>query len=144
MLTSEERAAYAAATRQLIVEIREHGHAVTGRWVGRQALLLTTTGARTGEPRLSPLAYSMDAGRYIVTASKGGAPTNPGWYYNLQADPVATVEVDRRKFKVRASAAAGAERERLWVQHIVLHPGIGEYPSLTTRLIPVVILEPLD
>lgn len=143
MLTPEQRAIYAEANRLLVEEIREHGHAITGRWVGRQALLLTTTGARSGEQRMTPLAYSMDDGRYIVTASKGGAPTHPGWYHNLLANPIATIEVDQRRFQARASTAEGPERDRLWDQHIVLHPGIGEYPSLTTRIIPVVILDPL-
>ena len=91
---------------------------------------------------MSPLAYSVDAGRYIVTASKGGAPTHPGWYHNLLKDPIATIEVDKKKFQARASIAEGADRERLWQQHIDLHPGIGEYPKKTTRIIPVVILDP--
>lgn len=143
MLTPEIMAAYAAANKLLIDEIREHGHALSGNWLGRQALLLNTRGARSGEPRLCALAYSVDNGRYIVTASKGGAPRHPGWYHNLLADPIATIEVDQKKFQARASTAEGAERERLWLQHIALHPGIGEYPKLTTRLIPVVILDPL-
>lgn len=143
MLTPEVMAAYAAANAQLISDIREHGHAQSGNWLGRQALLLNTTGAHTGMPRLAPLAYSLDQGRYIVTASKGGAPTHPGWYHNLLADLIATIEVDQRNFQARASTAEGAERERLWLQHIALHPGIGEYPSKTSRIIPVVILDPL-
>jgi deazaflavin-dependent oxidoreductase (nitroreductase family) len=143
MITPEVRAAWAAANEQLVRDIREHGHALSGNWLGRQALLLTTTGAKSGEPRMSPLAYSLDNGRYIVTASKGGAPTHPGWYHNLLKDPIATIEVDKKKFQARATTAHGEERERLWAQHIALHPGIGEYPKLTTRLIPVVILEPL-
>lgn len=143
MMTPEIMAAYAAANAQLISDIREHGHATSGNWLGRQALLLTTTGAKSGDPRMSPLAYSMDGGRYVVTASKGGAPTHPGWYHNLLKDPIATIEVDQKKFQARASTAEGAERVRLWQQHIELHPGIGEYPAKTTRIIPVVILEPL-
>lgn len=143
MLTPEIRAAWAAATELLIREIREYGHALSGNWLGRQALLLNTTGARTAEPRMSPLAYSLDNGRYVVTASKGGAPTHPGWFHNLLADPIVAIEVDKKKFQAHASTAEGAERERLWLQHIALHPGIGEYPKLTTRIIPVVILDPL-
>lgn len=139
----EQPAAYGSVKQRLIDEIREHGHAVSGGYVGRQALLLNTTGARSGGPRLSPLAYSLDNGRYIVTASKGGSPTHPGWYHNLLADPIATVEVDGRRFQARASTAEGIERERLWLQHIALHPGIGEYLKMTTRVIPIVVLEPL-
>lgn len=143
MLSPEVMAAWAAANAQLVKDIREQGHATSGNWLGRQALLLTTTGAKSGQERMSPLAYSTDGGRYIVTASKGGAPTHPGWYHNLLKDPVATVEVDLKKFKARASTAEGDERERLWLQHIALHPGIGEYPAKTTRVIPVVILDPI-
>ena len=143
MLSPEVMAAWAAANEQLVKDIREYGHATSGNWLGRQALLLTTTGAKSGEERMSPLAYSMDSGRYIVTASKGGAPTHPGWYHNLLKDPVATIEVNLKKFKAQASTAQGDERERLWLQHIALHPGIGEYPAKTTRVIPVVILDPI-
>lgn len=139
----EAPAAHGSVKQQLTDEIRAHGHAVTGSYVGRQALLLNTTGARSGRPRISPLAYSTDNGRYIVTASRGGSPTHPGWYHNLLADPMATIEVDLRRFQARASTAEGAERERLWLQHIALHPGIGEYPKMTTRIIPIVVLEPL-
>ncbi len=143
MITAEMRAAWAAANDQLVNDIRQYGHATSGNWLGRQALLLTTTGAKSGEERMTPLAYSMDKGRYVVTASKGGAPTHPGWYHNLLKDPIATIEVDLKKFQARATTAEGEERERLWAQHIVLHPGIGEYPKLTTRQIPVVILDPI-
>ena len=143
MPTPAVSASYGSVKQQLIDEIRKHGHAVTGGYVGRQALLLNTTGARSREPRLSPLAYSMDNGRYIVTASRGGSPTHPGWYFNLLADPVASIEVGLQQFQARASTAEGPERERLWLRHVALHPGIGEYPSRTTRVIPVVVLEPL-
>ncbi len=139
----EVPAAYGSVKRQLTDEIRKHGHAVTGSYVGRQALLLATTGARSGKPRLSPLAFSMDDGRYVVTASRGGSPVHPGWYFNLVADPIVTIEVDLKRIRARASIAEGAERERLWLQHISLHPGIGVYPRMTSRVIPIVILEPL-
>ena len=76
-----------------------------------------------------------------MTASKGGAPTHPAWYYNLLADPTATIELDLQTIKVRASVAEGAERQRLWDQHVAIHTGIGEYPRKTDRVIPVVVLE---
>ena len=134
---------YGSVKDQLIAEIRAYGHAVTGIYVGRQALVLTTTGARSGEPRVSPLAYSMDDGRYVVTASRGGSPRHPAWYHNLVVNPIVTVEVDLKRIEVRASTAEGEERERLWLQHIALHPGIGPYAEMTHRVIPVVVLEPL-
>lgn len=140
----DPRAAYAAARQRLVDEIREHGHAVTGSYVGRQALVLTTTGARTGEPRVSPIAYSRDGDRYVVVASKGGAPEHPAWFHNLVAEPVVTVEVEGRRITARASVAEAAERERLWVAHVAVHPVIGEYPARTSRVIPLVILSPIE
>ncbi len=134
---------YGSVKDQLIAEIRAHGHAVTGIYVGRQALVLTTTGARSGESRVSPLAYSTDTGRFVVTASRGGSPRHPSWYHNLVVNPSATIEVDLKRLGVRASTAEGEERERLWLQHIALHPGIGPYAGMTHRIIPVVVLEPL-
>ena len=134
---------YGSVKDQLIAEIRAHGHAVTGIYVGRQALVLTTTGARSGESRVSPLAYSTDTGRFVVTASRGGSPRHPSWYHNLVVNPIATIEVDLKRLGVRASTAEGEERERLWLQHIALHPGIGPYAGMTRRIIPVVVLEPL-
>lgn len=144
MSSPDPRAAYAAARQLLVDEIREHGHAVTGSYVGRQALVLTTTGARSGVERSTPLAYSTDGDRFIVAASKGGAPEHPSWFHNLLANPVATVEVDRRTVRVRASVAEGATYERLWARHVAIHPAIGEYRGRTARVIPVVILEPIE
>ncbi len=132
---------YQEMTRILMAEIREYGHPRTGWFVGRDVFLLTTTGAKSGEPRTIPLAYSRDGDRFVVTASKGGAPDNPAWYRNLLADPTATIEVDLETIKVRASTAEGAERQRLWDQHVAIHVGIGEYPAKTDRIIPVVVLE---
>ena len=135
---------YHEMTRILMAEIRESGRPQTGWFVGRDVFLLTTTGAKSGEPRTIPLAYSRDGDDYVVTASKGGAPTHPAWYFNLLADPTATLEVDLESITVRASVAEGAERQRLWDQHVAIHTGIGEYPSKTDRIIPVVVLEPIE
>lgn len=129
------------ATRIMTDEIREHGHPITGWFAGGQVLLLNTVGTKSGAPRIAQLAYTRDGDRYIVTASKGGAPTHPGWYHNLVADPIATIEVNREEFKAQASVAEGGERHRLWDQHVAVHTGIGEYPKKTTRVIPVVVLE---
>ena len=143
-MTPEQVAAYQAAQQQLIAEIREHGHAVSGMYAGRQACLLLTIGAKSGAERVAPLAYSTDGDRFIVTASKGGAPTHPAWFHNLQARPEAIVEVGLRRIPVRASVAEGEERSRLWDRHVAVHPRIGEYPARTTRVIPVVVLTPVD
>ena len=135
---------YHEMTRILMAEVREFGHPMTGWFVGRDLLLLTTTGAKSGEPRTVPLAYTRDGADYIVTASKGGAPTHPAWYYNFLADPNGTIELDLKTIKVRASVAEGAERQRLWDQHVAIHTGIGEYPQKTDRIIPVVVLTPVE
>lgn len=132
---------YAEMTRIMIEEIRAHGRPVTGWAAGQQVLVLTTIGAKSGVPRSVPLKYSRDGDAWIVTASKSGAPTHPAWYHNLRKDPTATIELERESIRVRATTATGAERMRLWDQHVELHTGIAEYPSRTERVIPVVILE---
>jgi deazaflavin-dependent oxidoreductase (nitroreductase family) len=110
--------------------------------VGRPLLLLTTTGARTGKHRISPLAYTLDGNRYIVLASKAGADTHPDWYRNLVAHPDVTVEVGDRTLQARASVAEGEERERLFAAHTSAMPQFADYQERTSRQIPVVILEP--
>ena len=108
-------------------------------------LVLTTTGARSGELRSSPLAYSRDGGRYVIVASKGGAPSHPDWFRNLMANPEATIELGHRQIKVRASVVEdAAERQRLWDRHQALHPMFADYPSRTSRVIPVVTLDPIE
>ncbi len=130
------------AARTLSEEIRHQGRPQTGYFAGQQVLLLTTTGATSGEARVSPLAFSRDGDRYVVTASKGGAPTHPSWYFNLVGDPSATLETGGETIPVRATLlTSGVERQRLWDQHVELHPGIGEYPKKTDRVIPIVVFE---
>lgn len=124
---------------QTVIEtFRANGGRVPGR---NTLLLLTTTGAKTGQPRTSPLAYSKDGDRYIVLASKAGEPTNPDWYHNLVANPVVTVEVGPERFQSRATVAEGAERERLFAEHVRQMPGFADYQQKTTRQIPVIALE---
>jgi deazaflavin-dependent oxidoreductase (nitroreductase family) len=142
MTNADPRADYAAFTRALIEDLRAHGgEATSGPFAGRPVLLLTTTGARSGEPRLAPVVYSRDGDRLVIAASKGGAPTNPAWYANLVADPVVTVEAGGETFQARAVEATGDERSRLWASHVAQHPGFAEYEQKTTRLIPVIALE---
>lgn len=108
-------------------------------------LLLTTTGAKSGQPRTAPVAYSTDGDRLVIAASKGGAPTNPDWYFNLLANPVVSVELGTEQFQARASVVTDErERERLYARHAELMPGFAEYPTKTTRRIPVVLLERLS
>jgi deazaflavin-dependent oxidoreductase (nitroreductase family) len=125
----------------IIEEFRAHEGKVGGRFEGTPILLLHHTGARTGKGRVNPLAYQADGDRLVVFASKGGAPTNPDWFHNLQANPRATVEVGTESFEVKARVAEGAERERLWTRQKEIMPGFADYEHRTTRRIPVVILE---
>jgi len=125
----------------IIREFRENGGKVGGRFAGGSLILLTTTGAKSGQPRTSPLANTMDGNHIVIIASKGGAPTNPDWYHNLVAHPEVTVERGTEKFQARARIAEGAERERLYNQMASQMPSIAEYQKNITRVIPVVVLE---
>jgi deazaflavin-dependent oxidoreductase (nitroreductase family) len=127
--------------QSLIEEFRANDGKVTGVFAGRPLLLLTTTGAKSGRPRVSPLVYTTDGDRIVTIASKGGAPTNPDWYHNLVANPTVTVELPGETFQARATVIEGAERERLYDAQAALMPGFAEYQQKTTRQIPVVVLE---
>lgn len=142
LIEDEQRAAYAAFTRSLIADFRANDGVISdGPMAGRRLILLTTTGARSGEPRTSPLAYTRDGEDYVVVASKSGAPTNPAWYLNLLANPVVTVEVGGETFEARATAIdLGPERDRLYARHAEFLPAFTEYETKTERVIPVVRL----
>lgn len=130
--------------QQIIDEFRANGGKVGGMFEGAPMLLLTTTGAKSGQPRVSPLVYSTDGDRMVIMASKGGAPTNPDWFHNLRANPEVTLEVGTETFPARASVPDGEERQRLWDQMVAQMPGFGDYQRNTTREIPVVVLERAD
>jgi deazaflavin-dependent oxidoreductase (nitroreductase family) len=132
-----------AFNRDLVNEYRANGGTVTGPFAGRPLLLLTTTGARSGEQRTTPLVYTTDGERLVIIASKGGAPTNPAWYHNLTANPEATVELGTERFQVRAEVAQGDERDRLFEAQAAQMPNFAEYQSKTSRRIPVVTLQRL-
>jgi deazaflavin-dependent oxidoreductase (nitroreductase family) len=117
------------------------GQMTSGPFAGRSLLLLTTRGAKTGEERTAPLVYTLDGDRFVIVASKGGAPTHPAWYHNLRADPVVTVELGPEKFRARATVTNDAERRRLYDRHAAKMPAFAEYEKKTTRKIPVVLLE---
>ena len=137
----DEATDYNAFNRRLIAEFRANGGKVGGMFAGAPLLLLTTTGAKSGEPRVAPLAYTTDNDRLVVIASKGGAPTNPDWFHNLRANPDVTVEVGTETFAARATIPDGAERQRLFDQMAAQIPNFAEYQRNTTRKIPVVLLE---
>ncbi len=129
----------------LIQDLRANGgKATSGPFKGRDVLIITTKGAKSGEVRENPLVYTRDGDHYVVVASKGGAPTHPSWYHNLVAHPEVTVEILGEKFKVRAHVPDGDEYERLYQQHANTNPQFHEYRKKTTRKIPVVVLDRLD
>jgi deazaflavin-dependent oxidoreductase (nitroreductase family) len=119
---------------------RETGGERGYHWRGTEILLLTTDGRRSGEPRTTPLIHRTDGGRWVIVASKGGAPANPGWYENLMANPEATIQVRGEEISVRASTAEGEERERLWARMAEVWPDYDAYQTRTEREIPVVVL----
>jgi len=120
---------------------RETGGAHGYHWRGTEILLLTTTGRRSGEPRTTPLIHRTDAGRWVIVASKGGAPEDPAWFSNMQADPDATIQVLAEEIPVRMSVAEGEERERLWKLMTEVWPAYDEYQAKTDRTIPIVVLD---
>lgn len=135
---------YETFTRDITADIRANGRPTSGPMQDRPLMVLTTKGAKTGDEHEAIVTFSRDGEDYVVAATKSGAPTNPAWYHNLRANPEATVEADREKFRVRATIAEGAERERLWDQHVVAYPYFGDYPAMTARVIPVISLERID
>src|SRR5438128_4427552 len=120
-------------------------HAKKGKGIppwGDNLLLLTTKGGKSGTVRTTPLVYHRDGSRYVIAASKSGAPTNPGWYHNLVKNREAEIEVGTEKFKVRATPIPkGPERDRLYAAHGEVFAGFKDYPKKTKRIIPVVVLE---
>lgn len=128
--------------QRIIEEFRATGGAPPS-WPGSSPLLLLHhRGARSGTERVSPLAYLEDGGRYVIFASKAGAPENPAWYHNLKAHPETEIEVGSETIAVSAQEATGAERERLFSSQAERSPQFAEYQQKTERLIPVVVLTP--
>jgi deazaflavin-dependent oxidoreductase (nitroreductase family) len=141
-VSTTETNRYKDFNRSLIEDLRANGgKATSGPFVGRPVLILTNTGARSGEVRETPLAYSRDGENYIVIASKGGAPTHPSWFHNLVANPDVKLEVLGEAIPVRARVAEGEEYDRLYDAQARLMPAFADYQAKTTRKIPVVILE---
>ena len=128
----------------LIAELRSnHGEIAAGPMAGRPLLVLTSTGARTSEPREAVLTYSRDVDGYVVCATAGGSPVEPAWFHNLVANPIARVEAKGKSFQVRATVVSEPERTRLWDAHVAERPEFAGYPEQTGRVIPVFRLEPI-
>ncbi len=126
---------------QVIEEFRANGGKTSGMFANMNLLLLTTTGAKSGQRRVNPLGYLAEGDSMYIFASKAGAPTNPDWYHNLLAHPDVTVEVGTEKFAVTATVVQGAERDRIYAKQAALAPNFAEYQTKTDRPIPVVELK---
>jgi deazaflavin-dependent oxidoreductase (nitroreductase family) len=129
--------------RKNIAEFRANGGRVGGMFEGKSLLLLHTKGAKSRQERINPVAYVQDGERLVVIASKGGAPTNPDWYYNIVAAPDLTVEVRTETIRVHATVAEEPERTRLYNKMVEMMPGFDDYRRKTTRKIPVITLTPV-
>jgi deazaflavin-dependent oxidoreductase (nitroreductase family) len=124
----------------IIKEFRENAGKVGGPFEGKTLLILHTIGAKSGQERINPVAYTTDGDRFVIIASKGGAPTNPDWYYNIVANPQVTVEAGTEQLTARASISTEPERTRLYNKMVETMPGFADYKNKTTRIIPVIIL----
>jgi len=122
-------------------EFRANNGKVGGQFAGADLLLLTTTGAKSGQPRVSPLAYFRIDGKLIIIGSFAGADVNPAWVHNLRADPSAHVEIGNESSDVTARELPSAERDELFARITAAAPGFAEYQAKTTRVIPVFELQ---
>ena len=139
-MSSHEAAPPSRNQERVVAEFRARGGKVGGYHASMQLLLLTTTGARTGQRRAVPLTYLPDGDRYIVTAGNAGSDRHPAWYYNLAANPDVTVEVGTEVFKTAAVIADEPERGTLYELFAAAYPQADGYQAQTTRQIPVIIL----
>lgn len=125
---------------QVIADLRASNGKGTGPFERVPMLILHHTGAKTGRERETPLAYLPDGDRWIIFASKAGAPAHPHWFLNLKANPDVRVEVDGETVAARATEVTGAERDAIYARQVEAIPQFAEYQEKTDRLIPVVAL----
>ena len=136
---------YEEFTRNTKAELRANGGVIQGGpMAGRPLMILTTIGAKSGEPREAIVTFTREGDSYVIAASKGGADINPQWYHNLLAHPEATIEAGGERFQVQATEATGAERDRLYAQHAEERPEFKDYPTKTKRVIPIFTLDRLN
>jgi deazaflavin-dependent oxidoreductase (nitroreductase family) len=128
-------------TQSIIEEFRANGGKVGGPFQGGDLLLLTTTGAKSGQEHTAPLGYVRDGDLLLIIGSAGGAPRHPAWYHNLLAHPLVRVEIGTEAFEAIAVPAEGARREKLFEHVVRTAPGYADYQTQTTRILPVVVLE---
>lgn len=129
--------------KKIIDEFRANAGKVGGHFAGKTLLLLHSKGAKSGKERINPVAYVKDGDRWVVIASKGGAPTNPDWYYNLLAHPLVNIEVGTEEHRARASLVKEPERTRLYNRMVDMMSSFDEYRRNSKREIPVFVLTPV-
>jgi deazaflavin-dependent oxidoreductase (nitroreductase family) len=131
----------------VIEEFRAGNARIADRFDRGALLLLHTTGAKSGDPRISPVAFFRDGDRLLVVASAAGRDHHPAWYHNLVTNPKVQVEVwedgELKTITATASAADDDAREKLWAQIVARAPGFAEYQTMTTRQIPIVVVDPV-
>jgi deazaflavin-dependent oxidoreductase (nitroreductase family) len=142
LLADTDAGAMKAINHELIKDFRAARGQLGGAFEGVPVLLLTTTGARTGLPRTTPVNYTRAGDAFVVIASKSGSARHPDWYHNLVADPEATIEVLGATMGVRARVTRGREREELFARHAAVLPNFAAYQRRTSRQLPVLVLKP--
>jgi deazaflavin-dependent oxidoreductase (nitroreductase family) len=123
---------------------RTTGGRIVGKVQGLPVLLLTTTGRKSGKLRTVPLGYLRDGSTYVITASYGGLPRHPAWFFNLESHPEATMQVKKVQMQVKAETANPEKKRELWARLLEVAPGYANYQKRTSRGIPMVILRPRD
>jgi deazaflavin-dependent oxidoreductase (nitroreductase family) len=129
---------------KIIEEFRANQGRVGGPFEGGTLLLLHHTGAKSGVERVSPLAYLPDGDRMVIVGSAGGSPKNPSWFYNLKANPDATVEVGTETVPVKATEIVGDDYDETWARLVARMPGFADYQTKTDRRIPLIALHPTE
>jgi deazaflavin-dependent oxidoreductase (nitroreductase family) len=130
-----------AFNKSIVEEFRSNEGKVGGPFEGATLLLLSSTGAKSGQPRLAPLAYLTIDGKIIIIGSKAGADTNPDWVHNLRANPRAHIEVGTDAYDVTARELPPEERDETFPKVVAVAPGFGEYQANTNRVIPLFELQ---
>src|SRR6188474_1454881 len=123
-----------AFEEQVISDMREHDGVISsGPMAGTRLLVLTTTGAKTRQPRRALLFFSKDGADYVIAGTASGSTRDPAWLHNLEAKPTASVEVDGRQFEASATVTNGVERDRLWKQHLEAQPQLAAHAEQAGR-----------
>lgn len=141
MTDFSDKASLDAFNNNIVEEFRTNGGKVGGPFQGATLLLLTTTGAKSGQPRLNPLAYFAMDDKIFVVGSKAGADTNPHWVHNLRANPGAHIEIGTEAYDVTARELPADERDAVFAKIVAAAPGFGDYQAKTSRVIPLFELQ---